>query len=267
MSLGGSLLLLLLAETPLAGQMDPAPAEAGPRATSGASASDAVGYATIMTPLPEGPLSPVMVAVTFPPLPAGSFVELTALDSGRTIAAQVLGGPADEAVVALSPGAARQLGVGDHAPVRVRAVTVSVADREALLAGKSVAPRLDAPPALLAALRRKLSEGPAASPPGDSPATAAARGAPSPAVRPWVAGTGTAPKATSIRGSWTVQVMALSSGARAATLARTLGGKVLAGGGLYRVQLGPYADPQSAKRARDGIARAGYGDARILHSN
>ncbi|WP_242139036.1 SPOR domain-containing protein [Sphingomonas sp. TREG-RG-20F-R18-01] len=267
MSLGGSLLLLSLAATPLAGQVDAPPAGAGPRATSGARAPDAVCYATIMTPLPEGPLGPVMIAVTFPPLPAGSFVELTALDSGRTIVAQVLGGPADGAVVGLSPGAARQLGVGDHGPVRVRPVTLSVADREALLTGKSVAPRLDAPPALLAALRRKLPEGPAASAPGNSSATAAARGAPSPAVRPRVASTGTAPKAASIRGSWTVQVVALSSGARAATLARTLGGKVLASGGLYRVQLGPYADPQSAKRARDGIARAGYGDARILHSN
>jgi len=41
----------------------------------------------------------------------------------------------------------------------------------------------------------------------------------------------------------------------------------LPGGGLYRVRLGLYADAVFAKRARDGIARAGYADARILNPN
>ncbi|WP_238542338.1 SPOR domain-containing protein [Sphingomonas sp. PAMC 26621] len=263
MSLGGALVLLALA-----GQVDPVPAGAGPRATSGEVSSDSVGYAAAMAPLPEGPFASAMIAVRHPTLPAGSFVEVTALDTGRTIVAQVLGGSAEGAVVALSPGAARQLGVGDRAALRVREVTPNAQDRAILLAGKSVAPRLDAPPALLAALRRRLpgrnsvARGttvpvtvPSATPPSAKPA------ATSHAIRR------TPPPPQRATGTLMLQVVALSSARRATVLAQKLGGRVLPGGGLYRVQLGPYADAASAKRARDGIARAGYGDARILHSN
>jgi rare lipoprotein A len=64
-----------------------------------------------------------------------------------------------------------------------------------------------------------------------------------------------------------VQVAALSSAERAATLAHQLGGRVVPLGKLYRVQLGPFADSAQAQRARDGAARRGYGDARIVRSD
>ncbi|WP_232283530.1 SPOR domain-containing protein [Sphingomonas sp. PAMC 26617] len=263
MSLGGAVVLLALA-----GQADPVLVGTGPRATSSEIPTDSVGYAAAMVPLPEGPFASAMIAVRHPTLPAGSFVEVTALDTGRTIIAQVLGGSAEGAVVALSPGAARQLGVGDRAALRVREVTPNAQDRAILLAGKSVAPRLDAPPALLAALRRRLPGGngvargttvpvtvPSATPPSAKPA------APGHAIRR------TPSPVRVANGVIVIQVTALSSAQRATALAQKLGGHVSAGGGLYRVQLGPYADSATAKRARDGIARAGYGDARILHSN
>lgn len=262
------LMLLLLATMPLVGQESPGPAAAGPKGTSGEVSSDAVGFATMMAPPPEGPFRDVMIAVAYPRLPVGSFVELTALDSGRTIVAQVVSGAADGAVVALSPGAARQLGVGDRAPVRVRGVLPPIAERERLLAGKSVAPRLDAPPVLLAALRRMLpgsavAEQATGAPIAETPTPIA----PLPVTPPGPARPAVLGRASPARGSWTVQVAALSSATPASALARKLGGKVFTGGGLYRVRLGPYADFVSAQRARDGIARAGYGDARILHSN
>lgn len=222
----------------------------------------------MMSPLPEGPFATTLIAVTHPTLPAGSYVEVTALDTGRTIVVQVLGGSTEGAVVALSPGAARQLGIGDRAAVRVRMATPTVQERSLLRAGERVPPRLDAPPALLAALRRRL--------PGRSDVAAETATPPAlPSVTP-----GSVKRAPSRRdiasgappvgaatSTMMIQVAALSSAQRATLLARKLGGRVLPGGGLYRVQLGPYADAASAKRARDGIARAGYGDARILHSN
>ena len=63
-----------------------------------------------------------------------------------------------------------------------------------------------------------------------------------------------------------VQVAAVSSAARAQALAQELGGHVAAGGGIYRVQIGPFADMATAQRARDGAARRGYGDSRIFHT-
>jgi rare lipoprotein A len=59
-------------------------------------------------------------------------------------------------------------------------------------------------------------------------------------------------------------VAALSNADRAATLAKALGGSVAPGGGLFRVRLGPYHDQRSAQNARDGLAKRGYGDARII---
>ena len=61
-----------------------------------------------------------------------------------------------------------------------------------------------------------------------------------------------------------MQVAALSNAARARALADELGGIVRPGGGVYRVQLGPYPNSSAAERARADVARRGYGDARIV---
>ncbi len=232
----------------------------GPRGTSGEAHDDGVGYATMMAEPPEARWSTVAVGVGYAGLAPGTLVELTALDTGQTIVALVVGGDTRGGLVALSPGAAQALGVGERAPVRVRSVVTSPQDEMALRSGQSASPRLDAPPALLTALRRKLPgrvTPQRATTPTRAPTRPPARvSAPAPA----------APPAQRATGGFYVQVAALSSSARATALARDLGGRVAASGGLYRVQLGPFTTSAEAARARDGVARRGYGDARILHS-
>lgn len=217
---------------------------AGPQGSSrlrpGEERYDRVGYAGYAGP-GEGVFALSSV------LPQGSHAEVTALDSGRTIFVLIRG--PGSGLIDLSAGAARQLGVTGNPPVRVRRVTVTGQDATLLAAGQAAPMRADAPPALLAGLRRRLV---------DTPREAAAAPPPRPATRPTPR---PAPAAT--RGLF-VQVAALSNAARARALADELGGIVRPGGGVYRVQLGPYPNPNAAERARADVARRGYGDARIV---
>ncbi|WP_010186429.1 SPOR domain-containing protein [Sphingomonas sp. PAMC 26605] len=251
----------------------------GPRGTSGEVHEDGVGYAALLAAPPEGRWARVAIGVGHPTLAPGTPVELTALDTGRTIVALVVA-PSGGAVVALLPGAAQALGVGEHAGVRVRTVVASPQDLRALQAGQAASPRLDAPPTLLTALRHKLPNRAvgAAPRPSPRPPIAAARPTPAPPrpapAKPHAAAE-TQPPAYAkpvplpapARGGLMVQVAALSSAERAAGLAKQLGGRVVPLGKLYRVQLGPFADPAAAQRARDGAARRGYADARIFHTD
>jgi rare lipoprotein A len=59
-------------------------------------------------------------------------------------------------VIALSPGAAAQLGASDKAPVRVRRVNPPESERAALRLGGRASDRLETPETLLAVLRRRL---------------------------------------------------------------------------------------------------------------
>ena len=247
-----------IAELPLPSEVPPEIADdRGPRGTSGEVHDDGVGYMALMSEPPEARWSKVAVGVGYAGLAPGTLVELTALETGRTIVALVVGRGTGGGLVSLSPGAAQALGVGDRAAVRVRGVVSSPQDEMALRSGRSAAARLDAPPALLTALRRKLPGLPSAPRAALSPATAQPRSRP--AAR--------SPSSTgSTAGGFVVQVATLSSAVRAAALARDLGGHVAPSGGLYRVQLGPFATSADAARARDGVARRGYGDARMLHS-
>ena len=94
----------------------------GPRGTSGEVRDDSVGFAAVSS-LPVDPQwSAVTMAVAHPNVPPGTPVEITALDTGRTILALVVARDTSRAVVSLSPATAQALGVGDRAPVRVRAV-------------------------------------------------------------------------------------------------------------------------------------------------
>ncbi|MEG3175180.1 SPOR domain-containing protein [Sphingomonas sp. RB3P16] len=254
---------------------------AGPRGTSGETQDDSVVYAGALAAPGEGRFAGVAIGVAHPRLALGSPVELTALDTGRTIVAMVVA----TGDIALSPGAGQALGVGARAAVRLRSVVAAPQDLLALRSGQAASPRLDAPPTLLAALRRKLPAAAATSRAADrappvravrpreplvraEPERAAPETArpapvrPKPPVQPPVKPAPVAP-----RGGLVVQVAALSSSERAAALAKQLGGRVVALGKLYRVQLGPFGDSASAQRARDGAARRGYGDARILHTD
>jgi rare lipoprotein A len=190
----------------------------------------------------------------------GSYVELTSLDTGRTIVALVAGRGNGGSIVDLSPAAAQQLGVGEGAPVRIRLVTPTPQDQMALRSGQAATARMEAPQALLTALRKKLpgrtSYAPArpvrpvTPPPG-------ARYTPPPASEPV--------QAAPARSGYLVQVAAFSTRERAQAAARQVGGRIAAAGGIFRVQIGPFADAASAQRARDEAARHGYADARILH--
>lgn len=217
-------------------------------------------------------------------LAAGSFAEVTALDTGRTILVQVRG--EGSGLVALSPAAAAQLGIAADAPVRIRRVTVTPQDTALLSAGRAAPTRADAPQALLVGLRRMLAEQPA-------PVRVAARPAQPAAVKPQPAkpkpvkpqpvkpepvpvqpARADVPKPVPLkaqpasklaaRGNLIVQVAALSNAQRARTLADQLGGSVRSAGNIHRVQLGPFADRAAAERARADAAKRGYGDARIL---
>lgn len=267
MRLLNALLLIGVPVGAVAAQTGPAPVAEGQQGASDERVFDSVGYAGIMTLPSDESAGRGAVAVTLPTLAPGNFVEVTALDSGRTIVALVVAGEADGAVAALSSGAARQLGVGTRAGVRVRSVVPSGREQAALHAGKVAAARPDASAILLTALRQKLPQGPDDRSEGVLPrgqggpiiaadATASAHGK--------ARGPSDLPKP--VRGAF-VQVAALSSAERAATLAQQLGGRVVPGGGVYRVLLGPYADQASATRARDGIVQRGYGDARVTFLN
>ena len=246
----------------------------GPRGTSGEVRDDSVGFAAVSS-LPVDPQwSAVTMAVAHPNVPPGTPVEITALDTGRTILALVVARETSGAVVSLSPATAQALGVGDRAPVRVRAVVASPQDQTALRAGQAASARLDAPPALLTALRRKVPmqqvapavprAAPAKAPIPRAPIPKAP--APKPLAKPKPSPVPSSPVSPTA-GGFVVQVAALSSAERAAAMAHALGGHVVPLGRLFRVQLGPFGDKASAQRARDGAARHGYGDAQILHTD
>ncbi|MGN5374063.1 SPOR domain-containing protein [Sphingomonas hankookensis] len=200
-------------------------------------------------------------------LPAGSFAEVTNLDGGRTIVVEVAPYPqaGGGEIGALSPAAGRALGVGASPVLRIRPAVPSPAEQVAIRAG-SVVTRLDTPPFLLAALRRRLAPpvpgvvavaAPARAPaPKPAPAPAASPKPPRPAPQK------EAPPKPS--GRWFVQVAALSDAARAAALAKSVDGVVRSAGRLYRVQAGPFATRAAAETARAAIARRGFGDARTI---
>jgi rare lipoprotein A len=263
-------LALLAAASAHAQDADPALAASGPHGTSqlqpGDGRYDAVGYAAVR------PLGAAALAAS-PNLPAESYAEVTALDSGRTILVRITEtSEVPGAIAAISEGAASQLGVPAGRPlaVRIRAVRPSAEDQAALRSAGAAQPRIDSPPALLRALRLQLPPQPVASEPLPPPPPAQ----PDPIVdviphpvtsvaapaKPRSVAKPAAPKP--VQGRYLVQVAALSSPERAQALAQKLRGFVKAGGGLYRVQLGPFATEAAAERARAEAVRAGFGDAR-----
>ena len=246
------------------------PQGAGPRGTSGELRYDTVGYASIQTDRPTGAFAAAVISVAHATLPVGSFVELTSLDSGRTIVAVVSAQSYGGAPFALSPGAAQLLGVGDHAALRVRLVTPSGPDQMALRSGSSASPRIDAPEGLLRALRKRLPDQMVLTtpPPRRMPPVTRRPAVPRPVPAPDAGARYTPPPETAnaARGArFMVQVAAFSTRERAQIAARQVGGRIVVAGSVFRVQLGPFPDTISAKRARDEAARHGYGDARVIH--
>ena len=242
---------------------------------------DAVGYASLSG---EGGAS---VTAAHRTLPMPSYIEVTALDSGKTITVRVerRGPMQGKGLIALSPGAAAQLGVTGqpNAPIRVRRVNPIEPDRAMLRSGQPAPARMDTPKSLLVVLQRKLDqqEGivrpvPVVAPnpvpaPAPAPAPKPAKGmkpksvpAPTPAPMPKPAPVA-APAAQT--GKFAVQVGAFSNQANAKAAASKVGGSVSAAGKLWRVRMGPYATEAQAKAALAKARSAGYSDARIQHAD
>ena len=128
---------------------------------------DAVGHASV------GDASLVGVTGAHKTLPLPSYIEVTALDSGKTILVRLerRGPMSNETLLELSPAAATQLGLapGSRAPIRMRRVNPPEQERSALRQDRTVTPRMETPEALLKVLRRKLAEQSPLMPPSATP--------------------------------------------------------------------------------------------------
>lgn len=222
-------------------------------------------------------------------LPLPSYVEVTSLETGRTILVRLTqrGPMSGSDLVALSAGAWAQLGAspGARLPVRVRRLNPPETERAVLRAGAQAPARMDTPPGLLSALKRKLGIGPVVAPalaepvpPKVEPKTPAkpAQAKPAPAeptlarsdaaVAKSAPSPATAKVETAIASSkgFYVQVGAYSTRARAEAAAKATGATVSAAGKLWRVRAGPHKDRGQADAALAKVRAGGYADARVV---
>jgi rare lipoprotein A len=232
-------------------------------------------------------------------LPLPSYVEVTALDTGRTILVRLerRGPMTNDRLLALSPAAMQQLGVADGAAIRMRRVNPPEEDRFMLREGKEAPLRMSTPQGLLEVLRKRLPEvgsaslydarqaqvsGKEPSPealaaidpdkemtPDVAPAfeTAPEVATPPPSPPPTtmadkVDEARSAPEPT-VAGHLVVQLGAFSVRANAENLAKKVGGNVTASGSLSLVRVGPFATRGQAADALAKLRAQGYSDALI----
>lgn len=266
---------------PALAQDGPPPSD-GPQATSDRSPDryDEVGYATWYGTEMAGnrtasgaPFDPRGFTAAHRTLPIGTYVEVTSLETGRTVLVLINDrGPFTPGLlIDLSQAAAQAIGVTSRKPVRIRRVIPTPADQNALKNGRAASPILDTPPALLAGLRAKLGVG-APIAPGRSPTRPPkARPLPDPAPTPIPAPVKPivppARPQVVVKGAYYVQVAAFSARDRANTVARSLSGTATPFNNLWRVRTGPYPDAKTALRARDAAAARGYADARVVRED
>jgi rare lipoprotein A len=235
-------------------------------------------------------------------LPLPSYVEVTALDTGRTILVRLNDrGPfANDRVIDLSAGAAKQLGILEQgvAGVRVRKVNPPEQERAVLRIGQAAAERIDTPDSLLRVLRDKLAKLPkpsgsrlAVASPVTMPAKvpAAVSVSKPPAAQPSQngdrfiregAGASAQPSQASTKPpaqmtkppvqvsavQYFVQVASFSSKARAQEYASKLGpnASISAGNGVFRVRFGPYSNEVDGQRGLATAKQRGYSQARLF---
>lgn len=220
-------------------------------------------------------------------LPLPSYVEVTALDTGRTILVRLNDrGPfVGNRLIDLSRGAAGQLGISaDGAtPVRVRRVNPPEQERAVLRSGGHAALRLETPASLLVALRAKLAatgdvaaidasepmRAPAAKAVAVSKVISAPQPKPVPTPKPVIpnaprSASQSAPAPAPAKGGYVVQVAAVSSREGAEKAAKSMGASISPAGKLWRVRLGPYASMAAAKRGVEQVAAAGFKGAQIM---
>ena len=174
-------------------------------------------------------------------LPMLSYVEVTALDTGRTILVRIndRGPYHGNRIIDLSKGAARQLGMLGHGSrlVRVRQVQPSERDKLALRNGNLVAARAIVSSTELERLRNKSDW----SAPQSIGVTVPAGGGP-----------------------YFIRVATFSGRTRAESMAKRLSADLVVIDGLFQVRLGPYADANKVKAALAPLAAKGYSDVRIV---
>lgn len=234
-------------------------------------------------------------------LPLPSYVEVTALDTGRTILVRINDrGPfSNDKIIDLSRGAAEQLGIiGDGAAaVRVRRVNPPETERSVLRNHGRAAERLETPAPLRKVLQSRLAGRPPAARPSIATlgAKPASRSASKPALRPTMReptsprqagvdfaapplprGAASPDKPVAIRpvaspsaatakvGGYVVQVAAFSSRNRAETLARRIGAKAMDADGFWRVRFGPYPTQSAAGAGVKAASAKGFENARIM---
>lgn len=254
---------------------------------------DEVGYVT----LDDAGSSDVSGAHHTLPLP--SYVEVTSLESGRTILVRLTrrGPTGGNELIGLSQGAVEQLGINPGTPVRVRRVNPPEQERAALRNGGRAPDRMETPASLVEVLRRKLPAGAAGSTslaaanttptgpagpvavgtspsavvqPAAPPAAPTPNASPLPPLEP-VASMPPEPKpaaattaAAPVQGKgFGVQVAVFSTRERADRAAAALGGVVSETGKLFRVRTGPFASRKEAEASLANVKTAGYSDARI----
>jgi rare lipoprotein A len=247
---------------------------------------DEVGYASYYgadragQPTASGEIfNPASASAAHKTLPMPSYVEVTALDTGRTVLVRIndRGPLANDRLIDLSEGAARQLGIGPRgvAGVRVRRVNPPEQEKAVLRQGMTAAERIETPEPLLKVLRDKLSKQPRPALAVQKPVAVASK--PGRAEMPPTSQDGRfireggkaatsvaqpSPPRPAARGDYVAQIGAFSSKSRAEALARKLGASVAASadGRLYRVRLGPFANEAEAAAA---ARRKGYSQARV----
>lgn len=223
---------------------------------------DAVGLAVI------GGEGGAAITAAHHTLPLPSYVEVTALGSGRTIMARVerRGPMIGNQLVQLSPGAAAQLGLAAQstAEVRVRRINLPEAERALLRAGQQAPARMDTPKALLDVLRRRLSlqNGELTRTAAPPPPAVLAEVPVAPPPKPVIPAPAAIARALP-QGSLVVQIGAFADKARAQALAGKTGGQLAPGSGLWRVRMGPFRSRNEADAALAKARNAGYSGARI----
>jgi rare lipoprotein A len=186
------------------------------------------------------PFNPDAMTAAHPSLPLQSHVEVTALDTGRTVLVRINDrGPYHGGrILDMSFGAARVLGMTGHGarPVRLVVVTPGEVDAWTLRAGR-IATRAPATVSNLTAWRLRSGWT-----------------APIPIVRAIPPGDGPL---------W-LQIASFSSSSRADAMASRLGGTISTLNGIHRVRIGPFANAAQANAALAPLAAKGYPDAVIV---
>lgn len=223
------------------------------------------------------------VTVAHQTLPLPSYVEITSLDTGKSILARVerRGPMTPTRIAALSPDALAQLEVVDSAAVRIRRVNPPEIERAALRQDGPASPRMATPMSLVEVLRRTL-DAPAleAMPPqriAVAPSavanTSSSQNAETsvsivaPATPQETNLVAAAPSEDVSRGESFVQAATFSTEARALRAASALNGTVQPFGRYFWVRTGPFDHRGEAEASLAKVRAEGYSDALIVDSD